>query len=255
MTTARTASAIAVGLLAYTASSVAWANLPADNRFPQATDWGYPAIHFDNVAVEYKPGKTKGKKIDDSEFFAVSTPSTTLTLMGPGYDGVTFAGSFVVDAFISPKGSLKEGTFGFYSQDAMFSSGPAANYNCNKGGQGCTSGYLVYGGDLKYFGWSENYDLSTSGYSIWDNANAGMLEFRVTNQSGWAWDIWGSGFDENIIMNIAEGLNLNGTNAVTSWSGTADGIAVVPVPAAVWLLGSGLVGLFGISKRKRRLQA
>ena len=83
--------------------------------------------------------------------------------------------------------------------------------------------------------------------------NAGMLEFRVTNQSGWAWDIWGSGGDENIIMNIAEGLNLNGTNAVTSWSGTADGIAVVPVPAAVWLLGSGMLALVGLARRKRSL--
>jgi hypothetical protein len=254
MTTARNASAAALGLLAYTASSVALAALPADNRFPQATDWGYPAIHFDNVAVEYKPGKTKGKVLEDNKFFATSTPSTTLTLMGPGYDGVTFSGDFILDAFISPKGALKSGTFGFYSSDAMFAGAPTANYGCNNAGKNCETGYLVYGGDLQLFGWSENYDLSTSGHSIWANANPGMLEFRVTNQSGWAWDLWGSGFSENIIMNIAEGLNLNGANSVTSWTGTADGIAVVPVPAAVWLLGSGLVGLFGISKRKRSQQ-
>jgi hypothetical protein len=255
MTTARNASAVTLGLLAYAASSVAWANLPADNRLDPVIDWGYPAIHFDNVAVNYKPGKVKGKKIDDTEFFAVSTPSTTLSLMGPGYDGVSFAGSFVVDAFISPKGTFKSGTFGFYSSDAMFAGAPVVNYNCNKGGSNCSSGYLVYGGDLNGFGWSENYDLSTTGQPVWANANAGMLELSVTNQAGWAWDLWGSGVDERIIMNIAEGLNLNGANAVTSWSGTADGIAVVPVPAAVWLLGSGLIGLVGIAKRRRRSHA
>lgn len=251
MTNARTASAVTLGVLAYAASAVAWAALPADNRIPGATDYGYPAIHFDEVAVEYKPGKTKGKTLEDNRFFANSTSNTTLTLMGPGYDNVTFSGDFIVDAFISPKGSLKSGYFGFYSNDAMFAGAPVVDYSCNSAGKNCQSGYLVYGGDLKYFGWSENYDLSTTSHSIWDNATPGMLEFIVTNQSGWAWDLWGAGNDEGIIMNIRDGLNLNGANSVTSWTGVADGIAVVPVPAAAWLFGSGLVGLVGLAKRKR----
>jgi hypothetical protein len=243
-----------LGVLAYAASTVTWANLPADKRLFPINDYGYPAIHFDEVAVEYKPGRVKGKKEDDTRFFATSTSNTTLTLMGPGYDGVTFGGYFYIDAFISPKGTFKSGTFGFYSDDAMFSTAPIGNYNCNSAGKNCDTGYTVYAGDLKSFGWSESYDLSTTGHDIWSNANAGMLEFGITNQTGWAMDLWGDG-DERIIMNIKEGLNLNGANSVTSWTGTADGIAVVPVPAAVWLLGSGLIGLVGIAKRRRSQRA
>jgi hypothetical protein len=242
---------VALSVLAYTASAAAWAVLPADNRISPTIDWGYPAIHFDEVAVEYKPGKTKGKTLEDNRFFANSTVNTTLTLMGPGYDGVTFAGDFIVDAFISPKGSLKSGYFGFYSNDPMFAGAPVVNYSCNSAGKSCQTGYLVYGGDLKYFGWSETYDLSTTGHTVWANATPGMLEFQLTNQAGWAWDLWNAGVDERMIMNIRDGLNLNGANSVTSWTGVADGIAVVPVPAAVWLFGSGLIGLVGLAKRKR----
>ena len=31
---------------------------------------------------------------------------------------------------------------------------------------------------------------------------------------------------------------------------TAAGISAVPVPAAVWLFGSGLIGLIGVARRK-----
>ena len=33
--------------------------------------------------------------------------------------------------------------------------------------------------------------------------------------------------------------------------GTLDTVAVVPIPAAVWLFGSGLLGLIGLARRKR----
>jgi hypothetical protein len=169
---------------------------------------------------------------------------------GTGYDGTTFTGDFIVDAFISPKGTLKTGTFGFYSNDAMFAGAPLANYNCNSAGKACDTAYLVFGGSITAFGWSESYDLSTTGYDVWANATPGMLHFATANRSGWAHDLWGTTGTEWIIINVLEGLNLNGANAVTAWTGTGDGIAVIPVPAAAWLLGSGLIGLFGISRKR-----
>ncbi|MBS0375213.1 MAG: VPLPA-CTERM sorting domain-containing protein [Proteobacteria bacterium] len=42
-------------------------------------------------------------------------------------------------------------------------------------------------------------------------------------------------------------LNANGTFTVTSLSGGSP----VPLPAAAWLLGSGLLGLFGVGRRRR----
>ncbi len=44
-------------------------------------------------------------------------------------------------------------------------------------------------------------------------------------------------------------LNISGASAVPSLVGTI--AAVVPVPAAVWLFGSGLLGLVGIARRKK----
>jgi len=43
-------------------------------------------------------------------------------------------------------------------------------------------------------------------------------------------------------------LDISGYNAVPSLVGTT---AVVPVPAAVWLFGSGLLGLVGVARRKK----
>ena len=38
--------------------------------------------------------------------------------------------------------------------------------------------------------------------------------------------------------------------SATSYSMSVTSVATVPVPAAVWLFGSGLIGLFGIARRK-----
>jgi len=42
-------------------------------------------------------------------------------------------------------------------------------------------------------------------------------------------------------------------DSYTNWSKTAKtGTAVIPVPAAAWLFGSGLVGLIGFAKRRKQ---
>ena len=48
------------------------------------------------------------------------------------------------------------------------------------------------------------------------------------------------------------GLSSNGMEQVTvNLLGTAVAVVPVPVPAAVWLFGSGLIGLIGIARRKK----
>jgi len=56
----------------------------------------------------------------------------------------------------------------------------------------------------------------------------------------------GHGFDAT----VAEWSFSVGTTGPYSMTATASGIAVVPVPAAVWLFGSGLIGLVAVSRRK-----
>ena len=55
-------------------------------------------------------------------------------------------------------------------------------------------------------------------------------------------------FDEdNIWLNMA-GLNASGKNGSITLDFTS--ASIVPVPAAVWLFGSGLIGLMGVARRK-----
>jgi len=83
---------------------------------------------------------------------------------------------------------------------------------------------------------------------------------------------WGPGFD-NTLTGLNGGMKMSflaidpndqglapiattfaGTWSVNAAAGTLDytaGVSAVPVPAAVWLFGSGLLGLVGVSRRKK----
>ena len=45
--------------------------------------------------------------------------------------------------------------------------------------------------------------------------------------------------------------NLNKTYSYYAWAVQSGDVSAVPVPAAVWLFGSGLIGLVGLARRKR----
>ena len=55
------------------------------------------------------------------------------------------------------------------------------------------------------------------------------------------------GTQNDILTAIVTDLSGNTANAQLSLTGTG----VVPVPAAVWLFGSGLLGLVGMARRKK----
>ena len=41
-------------------------------------------------------------------------------------------------------------------------------------------------------------------------------------------------------------------SSMAAWAVRTGDVAAVPIPAAVWLFGSGLVGLFGLARRRAR---
>lgn len=56
----------------------------------------------------------------------------------------------------------------------------------------------------------------------------------------------------NAIVPQADPSNFGGVNYGLNLTGTVISTAVVPVPAAVWLFGSGLLGLVGVARRKKK---
>lgn len=214
--------------------------VPLENRLPAWGDYGSKTIDFTNVDVTYRNGRTKKGRTDDTVFFGESTNSTVLSL-NDGTTSTVFDGDFIIDANISSKGVIREGsTFGFYSNDvSLFGSGNEVDYGCNKQGKNCSNGTLVFGGDLIGFGWS---------------GSLGILEFLTNNLQGWAMDMWNPGAgptaQEHIYMDVGA-FTLNDVSSVKAFDAVADGFAVVPVPAAAWLFGTGLLGLIGFARRKR----
>ena len=55
----------------------------------------------------------------------------------------------------------------------------------------------------------------------------------------------------NFNMNNGNQNNNNKNNSFYGWAVQSGDVSAVPVPAAVWLFGSGLLGLIGVAKRKR----
>jgi hypothetical protein len=110
-------------------------------------------------------------------------------------------------------------------------------------------------GDLVDFGWAQTGGTSST---------IGILEFTFGNTSG----ILATGplteggnptgySGGGMILNV-DTSNLGSGGAdfrdllTTSWTGTGVGNVFVPVPAALWLFGSGLAGLLGVGARRRR---
>ena len=101
------------------------------------------------------------------------------------------------------------------------------------------------------FDWEVSLSVATSGIATAE-ASVDMLD---ENTGGDIVDIllWSKNGDLGLFSGSINMTLLNGeSNAITGYVdslGTAE--AVIPVPAAAWLFGSGLIGLIGVARRKR----
>jgi len=103
------------------------------------------------------------------------------------------------------------------------------------------SGFINY---LNYNDGTDNHSMqSPTDYNGW-------LWLGSTMDFGTTWTANGAGTTSTYLGDGSiQGINSDGTNW-TSATLTIPEAAPVPVPAAVWLLGTGLIGLIGIRRRK-----
>lgn len=223
-------------LIILSGSSYVWAShdhLNYDNPLAPWEKSGNKTIDFTNVDIVFTPGKLRRGDVDDSTFEVDTTSTSVFTLnsIDDAHVNTVFNGVLVIDVKISKRGIIVDGsTFSVYSTDALFGTDHTQDFDCNKSGRNCSTGQLVYGGDLTAFGWSEH---------------DGFFEFEMMNVSGWAKDNWNGVSDtiEHVLFNIdcstqstsSPGVcfDVSETNTNKAFEATADGLAVVPEPVTV----------------------
>ncbi len=223
-----------LGLLAASllvVSSSAWsatiAESPLDPNYYTHAPF-FPRIDMTHLALEYEKDSAKL----GGQFEGQSEASSTFMLYKPDHSAQSFKGKFEVNALIDASGKLQgnANSFSILSDDASFGFGKDKN--------GTNTWGNLFSGKLTDVGWS---------------AAGNRLEFATAAFSGKACDLGWCSQAERLFFNV-DGFPTSGWTK--SWeNNSVAGTAVIPVPAAVWLLGSGLIGLFGASKRKKNLLA
>ena len=83
--------------------------------------------------------------------------------------------------------------------------------------------------------------------SFWDGSIDGLVRVSITGSGSVTFDT------DTIEASVGQGVNSSGVSGNLNFNPTINSITVssVPVPAAVWLFGSGLLGFIGIARRKK----
>ena len=120
--------------------------------------------------------------------------------------------------------------------------GPCAGFNCTDSELGSLF-YNVLGGiagrPINQIH-NSNYDLFTN--VMFNNRSHYWTATENANNASWAWVI-------NMTNGEAHGFN-NKTDLNLAWAVQSGDVSAVPVPAAVWLFGSGLLGLISVARHK-----
>lgn len=104
--------------------------------------------------------------------------------------------------------------------------------------------------------WNMNQTFSNCGSAVADPAAVNCLYTGAANPTGntastvWLFASTDPDGDGTLGVPMAAGGPFQNFNANFNTKGT---LTAVPVPAAVWLLGSGLLGLVGVARRKKTL--
>jgi hypothetical protein len=110
-------------------------------------------------------------------------------------------------------------------------------------------GLVSWNGNTVDFGVPIQIDSYGSGY--WGNGTP------ILNSAGTGF--YGSGEVHGVISLIGSYDSITFSHTTEGWHGYTVGVSglasPVPVPAAVWLFGSGIIGLVGLSKRSRKIAA
>lgn len=113
-----------------------------------------------------------------------------------------------------------------------------------------SGGTLAIGGTIAGLGFNSGTLLTGNLTAFGFDALGGdPLEFLFTATSGDALGLY-SGLGGIILSGTGFGGSFNSDFASAAFSAMAD-VGVVPVPAAVWLFGSALLGLIGYNRRRK----
>ena len=117
---------------------------------------------------------------------------------------------------------------------------------------GVSSGYNCTGsemGNLFY-----NVLGGTAGQSITTSHNSNYNLFsNVQSYAYWSSTVFANNTQNAWRFGFAVGAQYDSAKSIDfhAWAVHSGKVGVVPVPAAVWLFGSGLLGLVGIARRKK----
>lgn len=181
----------------------------------------------------FDPG---GGTVDANGFLVAGTTATTSDVrdFGTGSWALSSTDLFFNGEWTAHDGQVFDtaGTYRFAAGDNCGATGSAGCEYVVELLEGYTLGHTLFD-----WGTTTNIDV----INIWD-ANGNSVDIDGDGIAGWGMlDGAFIGFNANFTVDPGSAL------PVQSYAGAA---SVVPVPAAVWLFGSGLLGLVGVARRK-----